>query len=319
MLLFLLIACQEPFEVDRHDLVGDRVAAIGLTEESGQVRPRLALFQSGRSWMDELPPLGWSIVDAGDDAATLEVDAGEVAVGVAPLLDLAQGDRLVLVIDWESGERRHFIDVPETLAEPPGDIELSQVALPPDAEIDLSVEAREQWPAAQTSFIPADGVALLRASDSEEVRWMSTGGDFLELDALATNWWPGQLVRDEDLVESVTVGTAGWVTVLAAGQGFAATEVWVGPPEEGFYSLSGRWMPTDVPVTGARVQGVLRLDDEAPSGLRLEFLEAVDDTVDPGTAGICGEAMGPFDPNWMLEGRCLRGDLDGRTVVIEVQ
>ncbi|TNE92085.1 MAG: hypothetical protein EP330_02725 [Deltaproteobacteria bacterium] len=323
MLLFLLIACQEPFAVDRHDLVGDRVAAIELHEEGTGLRPRLALFDGGKPWSDAPPSLSWAFVSAGDDTAA-RGDLDVVATGASPLLEPTDG-RLVLAVDWASGEQRHVIDLDEAMAPPTvSDIVLSVVELDAAEAVDLSLETREAWPTTGADFVPAEGLALLEAPSESTVRWMATSGDFLELANDQTHWWPGSMVRDEDELESVEPGEAGTVTVVAAavaeGVRFTAADVHVDLPGDGLFTPSGRWIPTDTAVVGGLVQGTLEADDGAPSGVRLVVIGAVDANTDPGTATLCAEPhAGPFDPNWLLDGTCLRNEVVGATVVVEAR
>jgi len=118
------------------------------------------------------------------------------------------------------------------------------------------------------------------------------------------------------------------VLALALGEGggnaFRATEVWVGEPSEGL-RVGGRWLGVNSEAPGsALVRATLVADDDAPTGLHLE------DELDPGDLPADDpygtEALpctvpvsGPFDPSWLVDGTCLRSQVDGATVVLEVE
>ena len=82
----------------------------------------------------------------------------------------------------------------------------------------------------------------------------------------------------------------------------------------------GRALPVDAAVAPGLVRGVLRIDDDSPVGLRLEVLGPASPSDDPGTAQLCSvPQLGPFDPDWLLDGTCLRDEVDGATVVVEAR
>ncbi|MCO4747706.1 MAG: hypothetical protein KC912_23115 [Proteobacteria bacterium] len=333
MLLFLaLIACQTPFGADRHDLTGDRVAAVSVQPSGGVAGdvlvPRLALVTDGRAWSDELPPLLWSFVPEGDDDAALSVEPGEAGSGAAPALELGEDRRLVLSVQWPSGERRHVVDIPET-GEPPelGAIDWAVIEDTRATELvgsDVSSEERRSWSSATASSVPTDGIARLTAATESPVRWMVTGGDLLELEANVTDWFPGSVTVNDFEIEEAEGGEQGFETVVALAVGdsavWRAVDVPVGEDAPVLVTPSGRVLPVDAEVVSGRVQGILRADDSAPAGVRLEVLGPVDDSVDVGTADLCAvDHSGPFDPDWLLDGTCLRTEVVDATVVVEAR
>jgi hypothetical protein len=148
------------------------------------------------------------------------------------------------------------------------------------------------------------------------VRWMGTGGGtFAEVDDTTTNWTAGPDPGPATILAlAVSEGANAW----------AATDVFVGDRPFGLPLPSGRYLPTDIPLSDpppALVQGTLVPDDASPCGLRLINAFGVVDLLgneDPyGTRRLpCNVAVeGPFDPNWLLEHRCTRGQVDGAVVL----
>jgi len=69
------------------------------------------------------------------------------------------------------------------------------------------------------------------------------------------------------------------------------------------------------------VEARLVADDLAPSGLRLTDPISLDALPSPDPAEVldCQGVDGPFDPDWLATGQCLRADLDGARVVLELR
>lgn len=332
LVLLALIGCQAPFGADRHDLTANRVAAISLEPAGGVAgtvfTPRLAMVTDGKPWSDALPPLSWSFVAEGDDDASERVEGAEAGTGPSPALVLGVDRRLVLVVDWAEGERRHVIDIPEQATRPELDpigfqlvVDVSTSDL---VDADLSPEIRRGWELVDSAAVGVDRIARMSASSSDPVRWMATSGDFLELESDVADWFPGSVRLDDGVVDEVSAGDAGVQTLIALAVGesvaWQSRDVRVGELPPMLETTSGRLLPTDLEVASGLVQGVLRADDDAPSGVRFEVLGPAEPTVDPGTGGLCSVVhAGPFDPDWLLDGTCTRADVVDATVVVEVR
>ena len=81
-------ACQEPFGTDRHDLVGFRIAAVGVSPalDGETVRPRAAMIVDDRPWSEVPVEFTWFWVDDPDDVPTLDPLSVADAVGPEPEL-----------------------------------------------------------------------------------------------------------------------------------------------------------------------------------------------------------------------------------------
>lgn len=330
-----LAACQVPYGTPRQALVDDRVATLVLHPEQDGWRVAAWTMVAGRTWSDAPPELAWSWVDEPEalDGAT------PFATGPWPLVRPPAGPTapwLGLVTTFPSGfVERTVTRVPHAPLAPPAGITLGVL---PDRPLDdatedvLLVDARLAETAEPASFVPEGTWARLEALPGQgpapsRLRWMGTAGTFLELDTTRTDWAPSALLLDDLDVEGSEPLTPGAVTFLAlaldeaGGNAVASRDVWVGPPPTGV-TLAGRFVPTDAAVGPGTVRGTLVADDASPTGIALVGAEDVvlDEEVDGdawGTAslGCAGPTSGPFDPSWLFDGRCVRGDLVGATVV----
>ncbi len=340
-LWWALLGCQEPFDVDRHDLVGFRIAAMQATPaDAGEVTtPHVALVVDGRPWSDGNVDLRWFWIADSDAFDTLDPLSTPDAVGPTPAMQVPEHTQtLGLIALHGSDERRALTTVRSEAQRVPQLSDLSLETLPLQISAlegsQLDVEVRRDLESTPADHVPVDGLGRLQAHFASEpttdvwVRWMSTAGTWFELDALTADWVPGDLrVDDDEIEEPVTPLRAGGVTVLALALGepgdtrFRAADVYVGPPPAGVW-VGGRHIPTDPPIeigAGQFARGRLVSDDSAPSGLRLVDAEAVDDPdLDPGTDALPCQLprTGPFDPLWMLEGICSRTAVDGTQVVL---
>jgi len=344
-LLPLLLACQEPFPVDRHDLVGFRIAAIEVepTEDDTWV-PRLAAVVDGKPYADGQPLLAWYWLEQAEDLDGIDALSEPDAVGPAPELELEPNRPvLALLARFGSEEQRSFVRLDEAARDPlaagtrPERIRARSVPLEVDTldEDSSSLEARRGLaPGDEVTTVPSGRALRLDAlgvPGAGQVRWMATAGTFLELDGATTDWLASDLTLDDGEVETRADLTDQVVTFvgLSVGSGrarFAATDRIV--TEEN--------LAAHVWVEGRLLFGVdldgpayvtLQVDDLSPSGLTFVGPEPVDpppadlealEELDPGTSALsCFEPVdGPFDPNWLLELRCPRRELDGARVLV---
>lgn len=314
--LLALLACQEPFGTDRHDLEGFRIAALSVRPEGDALVPSPALVVEGRPWSDAPVDLRWYWLDA-PDALAGELPA-PAATGPAPRL--TPGRVLGLVATAADGaERRAFLELGEALgAEEPI---VTWEALPlRAAEItaaDLTLEARAEV-APQSGPVPPGGFARLTLSpEAPRARWMATDGTFFELDAVTADWAAARLRLDDDEIVAREPLEPGLVTVLGLALGEApawtAIDLPVGDPGPGAW-VGGRFLPAEEPVRG-EVLATLVADDRSPTGLRLAEVAPLDGAAWGTTALPCaGPVDGPFDPTWLFDGRCARADVVGARV-----
>jgi hypothetical protein len=330
-LLLLGLACQAPFGEDRHDLVGDRIAAVATTPVAGGTRADVALVTGGALWSDVGITERWyaeADADAVDPTAPADAE-GPLAVLPAPITDWT------LVVTFPSGaERRAVLRLPEdgvaAMPAPPlrlGSLDLDFDAATPEQ---LAVDGRAALEAEPADTLAAGAWGRVTAwpdgapSQLDRVRWTSTAqpSTFLELDQTTTDWATGTLVLDDLEIEEATPMAPAVVTLLAlaidgaGGNGLAALDVAIGEVDPITLRVAGRLVGVDVSAAGPLLQGTLAADDELPSGLRLVDAVAVATSTAPALA--CADAP-LFDPSWLLTRRCLRSEVLGATVTVEVQ
>lgn len=318
-----LLACQEPFGTDRHTLEGFRIAALAAPggPPGSDTVPRPALIVDGRLWSDEPVELRWYWLDDPNDLRhphRLE----PVAVGPAPELVLPERPLLGLVAVAPDGSERAaslpLSDDPlplEPLALTVGDLPLTIDAA--EAE-DLALEARARLEPSPAGHASVGGFLRLSTSPVARTRWMATAGTWFELDATTADWAAGALVLDDDEVVERDPLPPSLVSGLVLGLQDARTtwrafDLAVGPVPEGLW-VHGRFFPSDEPVPEGPVLATLTADDLAPSGLRLRDPVPVAPG-EPAPDVPCGDP-GPFHPDWLVEGRCTRAELDGQQVLL---
>lgn len=312
LVLVALLGCQEPFGYDRHDLRGFRIAALTAPRMDGTLRPRAALVVDGRLWSDEPVSLDWGWVDEPDDAWSLDTF---VASGPSPVLPERAG-HLALRARWDGQEARAVLAPDDRPAVQPlvgfGSLTVD------DTELDR--ETRLTWSDAPADTVQPGAFGRLTVTGvpaDTRARFMATGGTFLELDPTRADWVAGELaLEDEEVLRGPELQT-GPVSVLVllldGATGFAARDLFVGGVPAGSW-VDGRFLPggLDEPYLGTLVA-----DDASPTGLAVQGASPDDGTGwDAGSLG-CTDVSGPFRPSWLLDQRCTRSDLVGRTVYVE--
>lgn len=339
LLLLTASACREPFGTDRHDLVGFRIAAISAANTDDGVQLSTLSVVDGRPYADAPPTYTWH------DAANLQPEdiaalppTGGLAAGPRPVLPAGTSGPIALVATVEDRRWNGILDLSAALGPRVSLAGVDAFDVPLDLDgltgTDVTLEARGGLPDGDpTDEVLVGSFARLRArtDDGVRVRWMSTApaGRFLELDDRTTDWVAGEFEIDDEDLENVEVGEAGARTIVAlaldpasgGANAWTARELWVGEAPLGIYTDHGRWLGVDSAVTGPFVQGTLTADDGAPTGLTLTGAADVPADTDPGTAALpCGTPVsGPFDPTWLFEQRCARGDVVGATVVVKIR
>lgn len=329
ILLWSLLACQEPFGSDRHTLEGFRVAAVGLERpDDGPVHAHALLVDGGKLWADSPTTLAWSWLEDPDQAA----DWTGVADHVGPWPELAipagGGTLLLVAIAPDGTERRAVLDVRGVPVVPPSVGPLAADRLPWSlSDLDdeeLSIEARAEVDGTPAWAVPADGFLRIRESGerAETLSWMGTAGTWLELDPQTADWTPGSLVLDDEEVEQTERGRPGVEAVVAlrptrAGGAWRVHDLFVGdgPSDEDGAWVDGRWLPGAVP--GWQI-ATLEPDDTVPLGLRAVAPQPFDPLALPPLSdqGSCPD-LPLFQPVHLTDQRCLRADLTAAPVIFE--
>lgn len=313
MVWFALLACQEPFGFDRHDLRGRRIAALTVDVEADQVRPRAVLVVDGQLWADRDIAMDWAWVDAAGDSVDFP---DPVASGPTPVLAL-RDQRLALRVRIDDDTLFAEIDPVDqrraaytlTLQ----DLQRPLVELSPD---DLPLESRRTWTGTAARTLPNGGMGrfTLDAPDEARGRFMATGeGTFFELDARTTDWAAGTVTfTSDEITEATPLDDLRFTVlglVLGAANGVAVRDVFVGQAPVGSWT-QGRFVGggLDVPYSAT-----LRRDDDAALGFVATAVVPGDD----GTTGVPDCMQETLDLMALLDHRCLRDDLDGQRVFLE--
>ncbi len=317
-----LLACQDPFAEDRHDLASFRIAGVsGSTDASGSTRLRAAVWSGLGAWHDVPPVLGWSapgdttVTALGEDATlafavpgsvdlTAEAATGSAEVGTETAqLDLAAG----AVAPPISGFVREAVDLDITHI---GDPIATREAVAPTSDVPV---------------VPGSAVRLtLGVADGTTVHWMGTGGQFAELDYRTTDWFAGTATfSSSNAVTSTTNIDPGVYTLLALVIDGAGDNSWywidvdvddAATPGPMLYT-AGRILPVDLTEPSAGFYAATVAEAASTAGVTLTNVAPVADA--SASPALCGNDAGAaFDFGPMVEGWCPRGDMIGHSVVL---
>jgi hypothetical protein len=287
-----LVACRSPFDGDRHQLEGFRIAALSAssagTGSAAQVSA--ALVSDGRLWQDTPIELAWYWVDRHDEIH--ERDPAEHppdGLGAHPALIVPEHTRLLGLVAQREETYRAVFELPE------GGTEIPVFHIQSDTHpIDPKASAR------LTATLDTDTDTDIHA------RWMATDGTFAEQSALETDWKAPK-----------TLGTATILALLLDDAGhtrWKITDLHVGDPEGGGWS-DDRWFPSDTEVSPGRYDVVFSPDDQAPSGVRLTQINPPTDAF----LACAPNTTEPFKARWLADGSCTRSDVVGVPVTLEIQ
>jgi len=328
-LLAILFACQEPFGADRHDLIGTRIAALTADDDGAVVRPTIALLIKGRPWSNTAAEVDWYWIEEPGQSADIEPGAPSIGQGPAPELP-RQGSRLAVIVRTDDSTLRAELDVDGRSVSRPA----LQTARVDGLDLEglegpqMELEARralESTPSHQVAPGEFARFQLVGMDGDSRARFMATGdGTFFELDLESADWVAGTLILDDGEIEELSVGSNGPITVIGleigeSHSGFAAADLFVGEPPIGAW-VAGRFLSAEQPSTG-RMWALLAPDDLSPTGLRLRDLLPAEpeDTWNPSGLACEGVSGASFDPSWLLQHRCLRNDIVGQRVLVEVR
>ncbi len=321
--LLALSACQEPFAEDRHDLASFRIAAVGgALAEDASVRVHAAVWSGLGPYHDTLPSLDWSsdtLAASGPDASlavTYPARVGLVAsngeASETAALDLAAAPVPIATSGFIPGFTRRAVA-----------LDIAQVT-DPIAER-LAVEPGDDVPIAVSSAVRL----TYEVPEDVTVHWMGTGGTFAELDAHSTDWFAGDVVLDDNEIDSTSTIDPGVYNLLALAFDGAGNTSWMwidvavgvegpllytdGSASDGAGGPGGRIFPVDAePMSGVLAADVV--EDDSPAGIALENVRVAaappDGGGDPAANSACTLAA-------LAEGGCTRADIVGTTLTVQ--
>ena len=298
--LVALVGCAPTFD-DRHDLLGFRVAALGVVDGRAD-----AAIWSGTLFHGDAVALDWTADGAPlGEGWDVQVPPGTGSLGlVATAPDGTVREARVSVGD----------------APPPLEFQRAAVAVGED----VSIGARATLEETPSRGAAAAGQALrVRLVDpgGTQTRWMVAGGSttILELDAETADVLAERLELDDGEVVSREASIAGLHHVLALRMDGAGGNRWAWVAAalgtEAAHLQSGGWL---IESTADASTGLLAvtLDDLSEDGVgALGRPEAVVDLAQHGPPG-CAPPDTPFSLDWLANGRCTVAETRGRRVVL---
>ncbi len=298
-----LAGCAPTFD-DRHDLLGFRIAAIGAID--GEAR---AALWSGALFHTEAASLSWS-ADG--------VDLGE-GWGVGVPDDALE---LGLVATAPDGTVREAV---VSVADAPARPAVSRLAVDIAADVSLAARAALDGTPAERSVAETQATRLVVAPDDvREQRWMVAGGEgtLLELDAGTVDVLNEEIRFDDGEVEARRRLDPGVRHVLLLSLDGAGANRWrwvdaAFGVDDPLVDHRGWLLPLDVD-TGTGLVAVTAIGVDATGVAAWDEPVGVLDLsiYDPPDCAVPGV---PFELDWLVEGRCLAGDVEGRRLVLEVR
>lgn len=296
----LLTACQGPFDEDRHDLSGFRIAAIGVEDGAAKA----AVWSGVGPWHEATPSLAWSLNDQ--------------PLGEGFDVPVNGEGELTLIATSPDGEvRTARVDVRPSGGAPT--VQRQAVVL----DQALTLEARQGVTGVDVETTVSSGEAarllLDGVQEAESARWMSAGGTVLELELDAADFLAEDIVFDDGELVSRDPSGNGLYPLLAllidgaGGNRWLWVDAAVGV-EDVLLRHEGRLVRADAVVEAGLVAATLI--EDSSGGVALSDVVSVSDTEQQDDLPCLPSA--PISLSWIAEGRCARPDVLGARVVLEV-
>ncbi len=298
-LLLLLCACQGPFAEDRHDLVGFRIAGVGVADGVA----RAAVWSGEGPWHTESPTLSWSL-----DGVLLG-EGFDVAVP-------GEGELALTATSATGEERTAVVDVRES----GGALSVSRQAVVIDGKT-LEERRAVEGVSIDTAAATGEGVRLTLATldDDETARWMSAGGTVMEVETDAADFLAEDIVLDDgELISRTDAGDGRYALLALVIDGLGGNRwLWVDAAVGGDDILlrhEGRLVAADAVAEPGLIAATLV--EDPVSGVALADVAPVTDTSEQDALPCFPTA--PASLSWISEGRCGLSEVLGARVVLEV-
>jgi hypothetical protein len=299
--LLILLGCQEPFDTDRHDLRGLRIAAVGVHDGVAEA----AIWSGLGPWHEAAPTLAWTL-----DSEPLG-EGFDVTVSSAGVLGLT--------VTGQDGEVR-TAEVTVSSVLPSLSVSRAAVSIGDD----ISIDARRALDAEAVEDTVPSGesvrMTLAGLQENASARWMSASGTVLELEVDAADLIPEEILLDDGEISARTALGDGRYPGLAlaidgsGGNDWLWVDAAVGVTEPLLRHRGLLLLSDDVPGAGL-VAATLAADDVG--GVRLEAVAAVKDASEQELLSCMPEGAETFELSWIVQGRCPRPDVLGARVVVE--
>jgi hypothetical protein len=303
-LLFIFwVACADPFPFDRHNLQDFRILEADVHNGYAD-----AVIWSGIGpFHHQSPILHWS------------VDGEVVAEGFD--VEVPFAEQYELKVESPGGEILWADVIPgDSLVAP----EVSRLVWTEAEEQEYSIDERLHVEIEESGVLSSEKVARLKVSEeanTEDVqfRWSADGGTILELSTVSTDVFFDTLTFEENELLSREDGehTRIHVFLLCI---------------DGMGGSSHRWIDLDFSGESTKFfqkEMIVSFEGDAEPGfVQVDFVQTVDGfslenpvSIDTPSDDIPHPCMKSslFDLAWLRQGRCTTEDLDGLSLVLEVQ
>ena len=294
-----LFACSEPFEQDRHDLLNPRIIGIRKVDGLYQVQ----VWNGMGPYHDETPIISW-----------LDADGNEVAQGLFCDMDDVQN---VQYIDPQGNSHQATFQLEDSVAS----LELQRWQIDPTAAYTLT--ERENLSTTELASGESSEAMRLGVEGSGKMRWMTQLGigSFLELNRNTADFYHRDIVMDRDEVLLDEPLSDPYVGLFAlsinpeTGQNqWLWSDIWYEP--QPLRQIQNRWFPIDI-ADDAGTQLAVTVHSDA-SLFGFTFTDPSWDTADS-TPLNCALNAGTFQWEWVEMGLCLRSEIDGQRIVLELR
>jgi hypothetical protein len=303
-IIFFSLSCAEPFDEDRHDLIGYRIAAVGMEAGAGD-----AMIWSGEGlYHRESPELIWRNLD------------GET-IGVGFEVQITEFEQVILEVVAPNGESLQASYMPREKTQ---SIEFERYYVDYSLE-ELSVEDRISMPATAADLIPLERAARIRTEPAESVRvkWMSAfgWGTFLEFSSADTDFFPLTMRFNDGELQSHSEEESSRFSVLALSLDGLGSNAWswidihYSDEPTVYFRHEGRLLYSDADLSGSEYIAATLVDSGDFGGVSLEDVEEVEDLAQQDLLA-CMPSLQSFRLQWVESGRCSLGDVIGARVVL---
>ena len=304
--LFPLMACSEPFEVDRHDLIAPRI--LGVRHQNGEIHAQV--WNGEGMWHQTVPTIEW-LSDVDD------------VLGTGARLELSEEmPSRVRYIDSVGNEHVAQFDLSETNV----DLTLNRYDIGTVDNLALDARLSNLGTRIEADTSAASMRLVIEPSsdvDNARMRWMTSfgRGTFLERSALETDFFQEDILMDRDDIEFREPQEFDYTAIFALmvnGDGYnqwAWFDLWYDDVDT--VSVQGRRLRLNEPLSESMTGSVAFRVSVVDADWGIELGERTANTDDV-NALVCAPESGAFQLKWLELGVCTLPDIDQQWIVLEV-